>query len=175
MKNQKGITLVALVVTIIVLLILAGISIAMLTGENGIITNAQEAATANAYYGAEEQVKLAYMAVRTEIMAQTVADGTYDATDTTKTNPTKLAAIVSKDLADSKWTVTTDGAVIKIRYTDSAIDQGVIGSRKYMKTTYTGDVASTSEFTISSAPVHEGYVDYTITLRPQTATLEIDV
>ena len=32
-KNEKGITLIALVVTIIVLLILAGISIAMLTGE----------------------------------------------------------------------------------------------------------------------------------------------
>lgn len=39
-KNKKGITLIALVVTIIVLLILAGISIAMLVGENGIITTA---------------------------------------------------------------------------------------------------------------------------------------
>ena len=35
-KNNKGITLIALVVTIIVLLVLAGISIAMLTGENRI-------------------------------------------------------------------------------------------------------------------------------------------
>ena len=35
LKNKKGVTLVALVVTIIVLLILAGVSIAMLTGENG--------------------------------------------------------------------------------------------------------------------------------------------
>ena len=33
--NQKGITLIALVITIIVLLILAGVTIAMLTGENG--------------------------------------------------------------------------------------------------------------------------------------------
>lgn len=33
-KQEKGITLIALIVTIIVLLILAGISIAMLTGEN---------------------------------------------------------------------------------------------------------------------------------------------
>lgn len=44
MKNQvRGITLIALVITIIVLLILAGISIAMLTGENGILTKADEA------------------------------------------------------------------------------------------------------------------------------------
>ena len=36
--NNKGITLIALVITIIVLLILAGVSIAMLTGQNGILT-----------------------------------------------------------------------------------------------------------------------------------------
>ena len=39
----EGITLIALVITIIILLILAGVSIAMLTGENGIITQAQKA------------------------------------------------------------------------------------------------------------------------------------
>ena len=40
-SSNKGITLIALVITIIVLLILAGISISMLTGENGIITQAR--------------------------------------------------------------------------------------------------------------------------------------
>ena len=40
--NAKGITLIALVITIIVLLILAGVSIATLTGENGILTRASE-------------------------------------------------------------------------------------------------------------------------------------
>lgn len=38
MKENKGITLIALVITIIVLIILAGVSIAMLTGNNGIIS-----------------------------------------------------------------------------------------------------------------------------------------
>ena len=42
-RNERGITLIALVVTIIVLLILAGISIAMLTGENGILNKARDA------------------------------------------------------------------------------------------------------------------------------------
>lgn len=42
-KERKGITLIALVITIIVLLILAGVSIAMLIGENGILTKANEA------------------------------------------------------------------------------------------------------------------------------------
>ena len=47
MKNQfqkeKGITLVALVITIVILLILAGITIGVLTGENGLFTRAQQA------------------------------------------------------------------------------------------------------------------------------------
>ena len=41
-SSEKAVTLVALVVTIVVLLILAGVSIAMLTGDNGLINQAQE-------------------------------------------------------------------------------------------------------------------------------------
>ena len=41
-KKQKGITLIALVVTIVVLLILASVSISMLLGDNGIIKNARK-------------------------------------------------------------------------------------------------------------------------------------
>ena len=42
-RNERGITLIALVVTIIVLLLLAGVSISMLTGQNGILNRAAEA------------------------------------------------------------------------------------------------------------------------------------
>ena len=45
MKRNKGITLIALVITIIVLLILAGVAIAMLSGENGILRKTAEAKT----------------------------------------------------------------------------------------------------------------------------------
>ena len=44
-KKNRGITLIALVVTVIVLLVLAGVSISMLTGQNGILTRAAEAKT----------------------------------------------------------------------------------------------------------------------------------
>ena len=43
LQKEKGITLVALVVTIVVLLILAGVSINLVLGKNGLITQAQEA------------------------------------------------------------------------------------------------------------------------------------
>ena len=48
LKNRKGITLVALVVTIVVLLILAGVSINLVLGNNGIITKAKDAETKSA-------------------------------------------------------------------------------------------------------------------------------
>ena len=43
MIKEKGITLIALVITIIVLIILTGVSIALLLGENGLILKAKEA------------------------------------------------------------------------------------------------------------------------------------
>ena len=64
LKNMKGITLIALVITIVVLLILAGVTIAMLTGDNGILTKAQSAKKQNAETTLEEQIKLAVMASR---------------------------------------------------------------------------------------------------------------
>ena len=57
-KNIKGITLIALVITIIVLLILAGVSIATLTGENGLLSKAQEAKKANDQAEEDELRKL---------------------------------------------------------------------------------------------------------------------
>ena len=61
-KQAKGITLIALVITIIVLLILAGVTISMLTGENGILKQATSAKNTTDKSEFEEQVKLAVMA-----------------------------------------------------------------------------------------------------------------
>ena len=60
-KNTKGITLIALVVTIIILLILAGVSIAMLTGNNGILSQAGRAKDRTREEGAREKIQLEVM------------------------------------------------------------------------------------------------------------------
>ena len=57
-KNSKGITLIALVVTIIVLIILAGVSINLVLGDNGIITKAKEAKTETEQAKLNEEVAL---------------------------------------------------------------------------------------------------------------------
>ena len=63
MKKEKGITLIALVVTIVILLILAGISISMLTGENGVITQARKSKEATEQAKVEEHVSIALASV----------------------------------------------------------------------------------------------------------------
>ena len=71
MKKEKGITLIALVITIIVLLILAGVSINMLTGQNGILTRAIEAKEKTEVAVSREKVVL-------EVMESYGTDGRID-------------------------------------------------------------------------------------------------
>ena len=73
MKNNKGITLIALVITIIVLLILAGVSIAMLTGGNGVLTKATEAQVQNARGEAVDRINTALNGVYAELLADEYA------------------------------------------------------------------------------------------------------
>ena len=58
-EKDKAITLIALVITIIILLILAGITIATLTGDSSIITKARQASEETKRVNAEEQVNIA--------------------------------------------------------------------------------------------------------------------
>lgn len=79
MKNKlftknKGITLIALVITIIVLLILAGITIATLTGDNGLLVKAQEAKKASDEATEKENEQLVQLNIEAAIRANPSAD-----------------------------------------------------------------------------------------------------
>ncbi len=65
-KKNKGITLIALVITIIVLLILAGVTIVTLTGDNGLLQKAGEAKNASEQASLEEEVQLAFIESKTD-------------------------------------------------------------------------------------------------------------
>lgn len=65
-REEKGITLVSLIITIIILLILAGVSISMIAGGNGIFNRAKEARTTTEYKAAEEKVKLAIAGAKSD-------------------------------------------------------------------------------------------------------------
>ena len=66
-EKENGITLIALIVTIIILLILAGVTIATLTGENGIITRANEAKTKTEEAAKKEQEDLDNLALQMDM------------------------------------------------------------------------------------------------------------
>ena len=68
-KNENGITLIALVITIIVLLILAGVTMSMVVGNNGVLTNAQNAREKQSLSAAEEKIKLKVAEAQTEYYA----------------------------------------------------------------------------------------------------------
>ena len=111
MKNNKGITLIALVITIIVLLILAGVSIALLTGENGILNQAQQAKTTNAIAEEKEKIKLGYMDYKMlkerEIEGRTLTvDGATEVTGD-ETNGWTIK------FGDNLYTLSADGSTIE--------------------------------------------------------------
>lgn len=113
-KNNKGITLIALVITIIVLLILAGVSIAMLTGENGILNQATDARDDTEAAEIREKVELA---VQAAYAAQLAADPT----STAELAATAVATQYNTDNSASisfsgsgPWTATIDGYTVTL-------------------------------------------------------------
>ena len=77
-KKQKGITLIALVITIIVLLILAGISISLVVGKNGILEQAQNAVSSHKAGTAKEEVGFAWSSCQTEYMKEIASNQSVD-------------------------------------------------------------------------------------------------
>ena len=108
LKINKGITLIALVITIIVLLILAGVTIATLTGDNGILTKAQNAKEKNAQKTVEEQINLAVQASR-------INEGLVINKEILEQELTNNGIEITKSENDElPWTVKKDGYVYTI-------------------------------------------------------------
>ena len=113
-KNSKGITLIALVITIIVLLILAGVTIATLTGDNGILNQAGKAKDKTTEAEAIERVQV-------EVAGSYGIDGTIDKEQLNK-NLKNINGLIynEKPLSDSNKianlpaTVTLNGYYIVI-------------------------------------------------------------
>lgn len=108
MKNNRGITLIALVITIIVLLILAGVSIAMLTGENGILNQATTAKDDTAAAEAVERMNMELNALYSAVLADdTKTEFTAEEVQAVKTNLTGTNCSVTETGAGPTVTLTT--------------------------------------------------------------------
>ena len=110
MRNQKGITLVALVITIIVLLILAGVSISLVLGNNGVLTQASEAVITNEKATVKQDMDMAFADANMDYTTKQ-SMGTLGASETLasilKTKLSNNASIGTvSSIADGTGTVT---------------------------------------------------------------------
>ncbi len=113
---NNGITLIALVITIIVILILAGISIVMLTGENGILTKARQAKEESDYSAAEEKVKIAILEYQVKMKSETLYNILQKIEGLEEINP-------NSDMGGPPYTIIVDGYIFCI--TENLEVQGI--------------------------------------------------
>ena len=149
LKNSaKGITLIALVITIIVLLILAAVSIATLTGENGILTRADKASEETISANEEEMIKLAYSAVRTIYIQDSV-------------NGEKLQAELNKIAGANSTTCTDDESnnCINILFKES-MNEYIVNSKGEI--TYKKPIDYPTFATETTGEDYGKYVNYNI-------------
>ena len=127
-RKNRGITLIALVVTIVVLLILAAVSIAMLGGENGIMTQTQDA---------KEQTDIASEKEKVELAAVTATEkDTWG--NITKDN---LKEELDKNIGEGKYTLEGEGP-FTVTYVDSGRSYIVDANGKVIQESiYNADVS----------------------------------
>ena len=162
MRKEKGITLIGLVVTIVVLLILAGVSISMLTGENGIITQAQDAKEKTDIAEEREKVELAATGARTKNDYGEIIEANLEE---------ELNQVIGE--RDKDYTLTKDGDIFTVTYTDSNRGYQVDANGKVteieisIKLTLThenkelnaDELPNVKEVTNEHVPIPEGFYD----------------
>lgn len=150
MKNQKsqnGITLVALVVTIVVLLILAGITIMYVLSDNGIFSRARESQISTAVGHVSDQVSMVVLDMQTALYTRTAAASG----GTTVYNPT-TNTIKAKYTAAMTAAGITGAAVENVTINDSANSVKITSTLTYdnVKVSVNVDTA-TSTFSVTAA------------------------
>lgn len=157
-KNQSGITLIALVITIIVLLILAGVSIAMLTGENGILRKASSAKNASAIGEVEEAVKLGIAEIQADKM------------DTVSTSKGTNGIISSKNIATAAIRNNASISETTKEGVTNSTDTGATEYRVYLTLNgteytaiYTPSTTTGSGDTATTTPASLSVVEGTVT------------
>ena len=132
MKKQEGITLIALVITIIVLLILAGVTIAMLSGENGILSRATQSRTYTRITNTED------------IISVNIADSVseyYEEVYVNNQSSLKMGKYVKEALDKAVGGIEANITVTYSGITDSLDAAGLVGQKITITDTNTGKKA----------------------------------
>ena len=127
LKQKNGITLIALVITIIVLLILAGISISMLSGDNGILQKATDAKTNTEKANEKEQIQI-------EVLGSYNESGELKIATVNANIKNNISGVTTDDATDFPLTVTytTSGNKYKVDG-NGMVDAKVPSVAEYVK------------------------------------------
>lgn len=158
LKENKGITLIALVVTIIVLLILAGVSISMLTGQNGILNRSASAKEKMQEEGLKEEISLAVQSAMTKGLGVLTKENL-------ETELGNIAgAQVTYDESAKKFTVSRDGYAFTVDLNGNVVSaNGIVldkstlslltGKSETLTVSYVGSASGTVTWTSSDTSV----------------------
>ncbi len=156
-KKNNGITLIALVITIIVLLILAGVTIATLTGENGILTRASQASEQTEIEEEKEAIGLAY----TGVLADNNGSGVSDSELQNELQKNGYSATVT-DNGDGTLTVTFESGREYTIDENGNISEptisNIIATMKIVGEKVETPPLPSSDFTHTEGTVDTGYV-----------------
>lgn len=163
-KNQNGVTLIALAVTIIVMLILAGATMSMLSGDSGLITNARKASASNKEADVKEKMASAYNVVKTTVESERALTGSYDAEgELTKTNPqVNYIELIQDELGAASVVTTSTTKTEKESKNTSA------KGKYYVYVVQTADTSADSEDNKTTA-IYIDYYDDTFTVDIKTS------
>ena len=174
-ESNTGITLMALIITIIVLLILAGVSISMVLGENGVIKRAEIAANRAKTDANVEKIKISQMTASAfgngtldEVIQQLVEDGVIENTGSANKIDDNTAIIKTKDGQTFEITngtveyVNTEGMETPPNYADGNISYAKSPNDEYTNQDVEVSLSKNVEgnFTIQYSLDGVNYVDY---------------
>ena len=158
-KNTNGITLIALVITIIVLLILAGVTIATLMGDNGILTKAQQAKTETEEAEEDELRKLTALEASTNLESHPYTDKNGDIA----TIPTGFAVsqVEGENIIDDGLVVIDSNGNefvwVPVEITDEEKEAGITFETKYPRTEFLDNAPITGLNSNYTEPYINGY------------------
>ena len=165
LKNKKGITLVALVVTIVVLLILAGVSINLVLGNNGIIAKAKDAETKSAE--ASENDLKGMNGLVSEMEGALAGNGSTGSGSGGKTEPETVPYLPSDDFHYDANTSVDTGLVIKDANGNEYV-WVVVPKSLYNNTNYNSNNAKKPSSSTDYANIEYCLQQYTATYRNGT-------
>lgn len=155
--NERGITLIALVITIIILLILAGVALSLVVGDNGVLNKSMNAVDETNRAATQEQLELAISSVITDWFTDRAVDGSTPKLADYMTGE-KVKAVMNNKYQLNEFILNTEKGV-KVAYAGASYDFTVQitesgnGAKVFYAGSNGGNPGTGSGGTIGSNPI----------------------